>query len=532
MALKKLFLFGAAFLALGAVSTEGYASQTPTPTTSANGKTQFSQPAQKGECPENVQRVINAADQHYRLGVDHFNNGRYELARNEFDRAVDLLLQAEPEVRQNSYFHTYYLELVDRIHKHQIIAQQQGSEGFTQQPLELSPLDELAKIDLDAEGVPRTGTVDLSGLGIQFTTNTAMIEPAVIQFINFFTQGKGRITMETGLRRSGRFRAMVERIFKEEGVPLDIIWLAQVESVWIPHALSSAAAKGIWQFIPSTGERFGLSQDAWIDERVSPEKSTRAAARYLKFLNEFFAGDWLLAMGAYNCGEHRVDRAIGRCGYADFWALYNRNLLPMETRNYVPAILAVMVIAKNPEKYGFNVQPEEPWDHDTFDLQAQIDLRVVSSLLNIPYETIRDLNPELKRGITPPSGYTLRLPKNSREQFEVAFNALTPDQYLSRPLSLNTELAASGRGSHYKTRYVKHVTRAGETLNAVAARYGISSNELARRNGLSESTQLRRGQRLVVPIQVSSGRVRYKVKNATAKSVYKGRTIKSKRRSR
>ena len=122
----------------------------------------------------------------------------------------------------------------------------------------------------------------------------------------------------------GRYREMVEKVFKEEKVPIDLIWLAQAESVWKPNALSRAAAKGIWQFIPSTGTRYGLAQTAWVDERSQPEKSTRAAARYLRWLHDHFAGDWLLAMAAYNSGENRVDGAIAKCGYADFWELYKR----------------------------------------------------------------------------------------------------------------------------------------------------------------------------------------------------------------
>jgi membrane-bound lytic murein transglycosylase D len=438
MPFRKLFLTGATFLALGALSASSFASQNPS-TINPNQVTQK-------ETNDPVQRIINSAEHQYSLGAQQFNNGEYDLARTAFDRAVDTLLEAGTEVRNDNRFHTYYLELVERIYRQQVTAMQSGKEGFSQQLYESSPLDELSKIDLDAQGVSRAGTVEVKGFDFEFTPS-----PAVVQFINFYTQGKGRTTMETGLRRSGRFRAMAERIFKEEGVPLDIIWLAQVESVWTPYALSSAAAKGIWQFIPSTGERFGLRQDGWIDERVSPEKATRAAARYLKFLNGFFAGDWLLAMAAYNSGEHRVDRAIARCGYADFWELYNRNLLPQETRNYVPAILAVTIIAKDPKKYGFDVQPEDSWNFDPYEVRSQLDLRVVANLLNLPYETIREMNPELKRGVTPPSGFTLRLPKNSREQFDVAFNSLDPDRYL---LSPSRDMSMVRRSSGMKTHYV------------------------------------------------------------------------------
>lgn len=448
MLFKKLFLFGATFLTLGAFSTNSLA-QTNNIT---NSPIQLKKTVEIKSINPEIQKIINSAEQQYRLGEELLATKQYEQARLAFDHAVDIMLTANSGAHNDQNFRAFYLELVERVYKHQLIACQSSDLGFNYQLYEPSPLDELSKIDLDSEGVSRLGeNIDIKGFDFQFTSH-----PSVVQFINFFTQGKGRNTMEIGLRRSGRYRTMAERIFKEEGVPLDIIWLAQVESVWTPQALSTAAAKGIWQFIPSTGERFGLRQTALMDERVAPEKATRAAARYLKFLNNFFAGDWLLAMGAYNCGENGMDRAIGRCGYADFWEVYDRGLLPQETRNYVPAILAVMTIAKNPAKYGFNVEPEIELSYDTFDLTAALDLRVAASLVNVPYETIRDLNPELKRGVTPSEGFSLKLPKGSLSEFEVAFSQLPVENYL-RPGSPDGDEMSS----RYKTRYVKHSARRG-----------------------------------------------------------------------
>jgi membrane-bound lytic murein transglycosylase D len=453
MPFKKLFLFGATCLALGIFSTNSFAQDQLNITISKpSNQTQTSVLEGKTASLE-AQKIINTAEQQYRLGESLIGAKQYVQARSAFDRAIDTMLEATQEVHKDPKFRSFYLDLVDRVHKHQLIACQSGENGINYQLYEPSPLDELSKIDLDAEGISKLGnTIDVKGFDFEFNTH-----PTVNQFINFFTVGKGRNTMETGLRRSGKYRAMAERIFKEEGVPLDIIWLAQVESVWIPHALSSAAAKGIWQFIPSTGERYGLRQNALVDERISPEKATRAAARYLKFLNNFFAGDWLLAMGAYNCGENGMDRAIGRCGYADFWEVYERNLLPQETRNYVPAILAVMTIAKDPAKYGFNVEPESPISYDKVELSAALDLRVASSLINVPFETIRELNPELKRGVTPSEGFTLKIPKGTLGEFEVAFSQLPPENYLRPGFNDDEEEMESA----YKTRYVKHSIRKG-----------------------------------------------------------------------
>lgn len=457
MPFNKLLIGSVTILAMGALSTNALASQNPANV--SQGVT--SQASKVHENSDALQKLMTQAEQNFKLGEEYFNNGNFDLAKAAFDRAIDICLESSAEVRKDARFRSFYLDLVERIYRLQLVASQAGSDGFNQQLYEVSPLDELSKIDLTAESISNRDTIETKSYDFHFT-----LDSPVYQFINFFTNGKGRSTMEAGLRRSGRYRAMAERIFKEEGVPLDIIWLAQVESVWVPHALSSAAAKGIWQFIPSTGSRFGLRQDGYIDERVSPEKSTRAAARYLKFLNEFFAGDWMLAMAAYNCGEYGVDRAIARCGYADFWELYNRNLLPQETRNYVPAILAVTIIAKDPAKYGFNVQPDPAWDYDTFELNSQFDLKVGANLLGLSYETLRDLNPELKRGITPPSGYTLRLPKNTREQFEVAFAQLEPSEYV---------LASSRGGSYYKTSYKTKLVRSkGHSYSALKSSTGSS----------------------------------------------------------
>jgi membrane-bound lytic murein transglycosylase D len=451
---QKLILLGAT-LALGALASPGLAGQQPIPAPKSHTGS-LSSPTVINPA---LQNLIERAEQHYQKGVNSLQNGQCSIAREAFDQAIEVLLTADNNLRQETQFRTYYLELVEKVYRNQLAITQALQEEAAAEELatqedtsEESPsapalLDEISRIDLDAEGVSKTANVevDVKSIGINFQPH-----PAVTQFINYFTQNKkGRVTMETGLRRSGRYRAMVEQIFKEEGVPLDVMWLAQVESVWIPHALSSAAAKGIWQFIPSTGTRYELAQNEWVDERCSPEKATRAAARYLKFLNGFFGGDWLLAMGAYNCGENGMDRAVARSGYADFWDVYDRHLIPAETRNYVPAILAVMLIAKNPEKYGFQVTPDPQWQYDTFEVKSAMDLTVAASLINVPVNTLRELNPELKRNAVP-AGFTLRLPASTQETFETAFEQLTPDQYAPRVVArrYNVHYVRGGRGRY------------------------------------------------------------------------------------
>src|SRR5204862_1751861 len=238
--------------------------------------------------------------------------------------------------------------------------------GFNSQEFEPSPLDDLSKLQLTAEEeqVETDPVAQQQYVYIQYAVAnkslgfTFQVHPMIQQFINYY-RGRGRTTMEVGLYRSGMFMRMARRIFREEGVPENVAWLGQVESAWKPTALSSAAASGLWQFIPGTGSRFGLRRTAYVDERNGFDEATRASARYLKFLANRYGGNWELAMAAYNSGEGNVDRAIRRSGVTNFWVSYQ--YLPPETRNYVPNILATILIANTPNQYGFgHIRPAAP----------------------------------------------------------------------------------------------------------------------------------------------------------------------------
>jgi membrane-bound lytic murein transglycosylase D len=344
---------------------------------------------------------------HYLRGQKAYTGGQYDLARREFDEAVDTILVESIDVRSDDELRVYYRELIEKVNHYQIAALEQKDGGFNEQRFEPSPLDKLASLS-DAE-LEEAGAADEQVSAARFNFNFDSALP-VRQFINYFTKGRGRATMEAGLQRSVRFREMARRVFKQEGVPTDLIWLAQVESGWNTYAYSWAAAKGIWQFIPSTGARFGLTQNYWIDERSDPEKSTLAAARYLKWLASRYHGDWSLALAAYNTGEGNVDSAIARSGSRDFWRLHRSGYLAQETRNYVPAILAVVTIAKSPKKYGFDLPPAYPLHYQTRLVASQTDLRPLAKKLKVPYGTLLDLNPELQHGITPPGKHTIRIP--------------------------------------------------------------------------------------------------------------------------
>src|ERR1043165_4642050 len=394
-----------------------------------------------------VSKIMEKAEVHFKQGEINLKDNRREQARDEFDKAVDTILESGMDVRANQRLQTYYLELVERIYRLEVPSQpyvqpvQPGGllannvvqastggdgvkpeptvaqVGFREQKFEPSNLDELSKLVLTPE--EETGNPDdMAALEqakntIDFGFNT---NPLIQNFINYY-QGRGRSTMETGLRRSGQYMKMARKIFREEGVPEDVTWLGQVESAWRPKAYSSAAGSGPWQFIPGTGSRFGLRQTAWIDERNSFEKATRASARYLKDLARHFNGDWQLAMAAYNTGQGNVDRAVARAGRADFWAIYP--YIAQETRNYVPNILATILIAKAPEKYGFrNIRPDAPLSYAVVEVPSATSLYHVAAATGQSIDYIRSLNPELRRDVTPRGeSHKLRIPGGKANQF-------------------------------------------------------------------------------------------------------------------
>jgi membrane-bound lytic murein transglycosylase D len=286
--------------------------------------------------------------------------------------------------------------------------------------------------------------------------------------------------MEVGLERAGQYRPMMERILKEEGVPLDLIYLAQAESAFLPRAVSRAKARGMWQFISSRGKEYGLRQTWWVDERSDPEKSTRAAARHLKDLYEEF-NDWYLAMAAYNAGPYRVEQALKKAKATTFWQLADKRALPKETINYVPTILAFAIIGNKPESYGFDVEPASPMATERVQLQEATDLRVIAENLGIPVDDLKELNPHILRWTTPPddSEFELVLPKGYTETFVAKVVPLSEKERIL-------------------WRY--HNVKSGETLSAIARKYGVSVNEITVSNKISTRTPLRIGQELQIPV--------------------------------
>src|SRR5436190_7022754 len=322
--------------------------------------------------------------------------------------------------------------------------------GFNEQTFEPSPLDELSKLELTAEELQVENNpiaqeqyqyiqyvVANKSLGFSF-----QVHPMIQQYINYY-RGRGRSTMEIGLYRSGMFMRMARRIFKEEGVPENVAWLGQVESTWKPSALSWASASGLWQFIPGTGSRYGLQRTAYVDERNSFDEATRASARYLKFLFNRYQ-NWELAMAAYNCGEGNVDRAVRRAGVTNFWLAYA--YLPRETRNYVPNILATILIANSPGQYGFgNVRPAPPLQYDRIRVPASTNLGLLAQASDTSVQYLRYLNPHLRSNITPPEPYIVNVPAGKANDVVGVFKRIPASKVN------NTNLATSVQGETWQT---------------------------------------------------------------------------------
>jgi len=300
----------------------------------------------------------------------------------------------------------------------------------------------------------------------------------VLNAVKFFQTARGQRILETGLRRAGRYREMITSTLREQGLPADLIYVAQAESAFQPHARSRARAVGLWQFVKFRGQEYGLQVDWWIDERRDPVKSTRAAARHLRDLYQQF-GDWYLVMAAYNCGPGCVTRAKARGG-TDYWDMIERRLLPRETRNYVPIILAVTLMAKEPERYGIDVIPDPPAAYDAVPISRPVDLRSVAEALGMEVETLREMNPHVLRGVTPPDrdDFMLYVPPGMGE-------------------TLRAEL--SNLPEAKRTQWAQHRVRRGETLSRIAAKYDTSASAIAQANGLSVRSLLRVGDTLVIP---------------------------------
>jgi membrane-bound lytic murein transglycosylase D len=427
-----------------------------------------------------IQNLIDLSEQHYQAGERELREGHLSAARAAFDRAVDVLLQSPGGARSNPQLSAHFDRLVERISGHELTALAQA-DGFAEKASEPASIDELLSIATFERPAPTLETKQAVADDLQKVVHDIEIpqNSRVLSYVELFS-GRLKGYLEDGLSRGARYLPMIQDVFRAEGLPLDLAYVPLIESAFKPNALSRAKAKGIWQFMRGTALENGLRHDWYIDERADPEKATRAAAKYLKTLYSMF-GDWHLALASYNGGPGRVQRAIKRSGRDDFWKLSaTSRYLPRETREYVPLILAAIVIARNPSQYEMEVSPIEAPLFETVIVNGAVDIRRVAEWAGSPVQDLQDLNPELRRWTTPvrATEYELKVPMGSA----AVINTRLTEQGLDDLAPL----------SHYSV-------KKGETLASIAKKLRVSRSDLAEANYLSTKSRLQTGQRLIIP---------------------------------
>jgi membrane-bound lytic murein transglycosylase D len=430
--------------------------------------------------PDGVGLAIAEARVHFDRGAGLYDTGFLKQARSEFDAAVETLLDGSRLYPRNDRIRREMTGLVARIHEMEIAAIRSG-DGFTDQGEQHAAIDDLNKVPTFPAPIdPKMKAAVEDDLKDAMHDLPIDLNGRVLSALSYYQNGRGRGTIAVGLERLGMYRPMMERILSEEGVPLDLVFLAQAESAFVPRALSRAKAKGLWQFISSRGAEYGLRQTWWIDERSDPEKSTRAAARHLSDLFEEFK-DWNLAMAAYNAGPMRVTNALKKTRSTTFWELVDKKALPKETMNYVPTVLAMAIIGRDPEKYGFNVEPNDPLETERVGMSQATDLRVIAEALGIHVDTLKNLNPQVLRWTTPPgdSEFELILPKGYTDQF-------------------NEKVASLPESERVLWRH--HEVLKNETLSVIAKKYGITVNDLTQANNINVKKAINVGQSLLIPM--------------------------------
>lgn len=423
--------------------------------------------------PGLTEQSLRRADERFQAGRRLLAGGDRDGARREFDRAIDILLASAESLPDRQRIEKKCEELVDLIHRYDLDALG-AAEADPLLTFEKAPLDEILELTFPVD--PRLKSKVREEVQATLSQLPLEVTDAVLSYIHYFSSGRGRRTVQAGMRRAGRYGPLISRILDEEGVPQELIHLAQAESGFMPRAVSRKAATGMWQFVLFRGREYGLLQSPYHDDRLDPEKATRAAARHLRDLYQQF-GDWYLAMAAYNCGPVNVERAIQRTGYADFWELRSRNVLPRETANYVPAILAMTIVVKNAADYGLEqVEPDPALEYDTIELTTPTHLGLVADAAEQSVSLLRELNPSLLKSLAP-AGFHLHVPKGSASYVASALEMVPPARRHAWRL---------------------HRTGDGETLAAVARRFGVSAALMESANE-SLSGDPRAGDLVVVP---------------------------------
>jgi membrane-bound lytic murein transglycosylase D len=417
--------------------------------------------------------LVERAEQRFEAGRLYYQSEDMGDARREFDAAIDAMLDASDQNPTNREEYERKLdEMVDAIHRLDLTGLG-AAAGIEEGQFEEAPLENILQMTFPVD--PKLKDKVREQVAATVSQLPLAVNDAVLGYIHFFS-GRGHRTLVGGIQRSGRYRPMIQRILDEEGLPEELIHLAQAESGFIPRALSHRAAGGMWQFLKFRGNEYGLQQTRYTDDRMDPEKATRAAARHLHDLYQEF-GDWYLAMAAYDCGPVTVERAVERTGYADFWELRSRGVLPVETTNYVPVILAMTIMEKNAAEYGLvGLQLDPPVTFDTVKVSAPTSLALISDLTDTPATEIAALNPAILKGIVP-EGYPLHVPKGSGNQLLAALDLIPAE---------------------HRNAWRVHRVGAGETLAAIGKRYAALPGGILAANHLA-SAQAAEGDRLLIP---------------------------------
>jgi membrane-bound lytic murein transglycosylase D len=418
--------------------------------------------------------AIREAEAHFQAGKKRYREGDEDGARLEFDRAIDVLLSAPENAPDRPTIEKKLDDLVETIHRFDLtgmgIADIESDPGFEKPPLEDIPT---LTFPID----PKLKNKVLEEVRATASQLPLQANEAVLSYIHYFSSERGRKKIVYGFRRAGRYRPMIRRILDEEGVPQELIYLAQVESGFAPRALSNKQAAGMWQFLRSRGNEYGLMQSAFHDERLDPEKATRAAARHLRDLYHRY-GDWYLAIAAYNCGPGCVDRAVQRTGYADFWELRRREAIPKETVAYVPAVLAITIMAKNAKEYGIDeIDPDPPLEYESINIAAPTNLLLLADLADCPVSQVRELNPALLKNMAPP-GVQVRVPKGTASVLSAALESIP-----------------EGKRAAWRA----HRFGEGESLGALALRYRVTEESILAANQPSFASAPETGDLILIP---------------------------------
>jgi membrane-bound lytic murein transglycosylase D len=486
-----------------------------------------------------VDVLIAKVEAAYNAGEQAYQAGQLADARRDFNSAVDMLMKSGLEATGDTRLQQLFNQISDTVQNYELEAEQKD-EAFADSgdnsdeavdeadqnqdqsqaqaaPESTAPIEEIANMESLPATDPRLAAMAEKELMSVPHDLPLTVNASVLQYLSFFETPHGRDIVEMGLQRAGRYRAMIESTLKKEGLPQDLIYLAQAESAFKARAVSSKKARGIWQFMPYTGEEYGLERNYYVDERDDPVAATRAAAEHLRDLYGMF-GDWYLVMAAYNSGPVNVARAVERTGYADFWELQKRNTLPVQTKNYVPIILALTLIAKDPALYGIQVDPDPPLKYDAVQPGHSISLNLVADATGASLDDLQNLNPELIRGVTPSSStFSLRVPPGTAAGLQSAIHAIPPDKWTSwrlAKLEPGESLGEIAKRFHVtlaslenvntidahdppdpgteliipaappRTRLVHYRVRRGDTLYSIASHYSVSVSELRRWNRL------------------------------------------------